>query len=157
MTRFHDLQVRQARFVAGLGDDQLAFIERGLVRRALVRAVAIALPLKFRKSVGGDIDGVLELRFIDPRGGAADRVQLVMRNGRCRGSRGGSARPDATATMRLADLVRLGAGAADGGWLAHDGRVVLSGDPFLFVRFPSAFGLRTRPLYAVPRGPNLRD
>lgn len=114
------------------------------------------LPLKFRKSIGGDIDGVLELRFADPAGGPSDRIQLTMRDGRCRGRRDGTARPDATATMRIADLVRLATASVDAGWLLHDRRVTLAGDPFLFVRFPAAFGLHTRPLYAVPRGLVLR-
>lgn len=156
MRLVHDLQVRQARWVHGLSDQQLGFVERGPVRWLLMRALPVVLPLKFKKSVGGDIDGVLELRFIDPAGGEPDRIQLVMRTGKCRGVRNGSARADATALMHVPDLVRLAAGAVDAGWLAHDGRVTVSGDPFLFVRFPAAFGLRTRPLYAVPRGPSLR-
>lgn len=153
--RVHDLQVRQARYVAGLSDAQLGVIERGPLRAVLLRAIAVVLPLKFKRSVGGDIDGVLELRFVRP-GGEPDRLQLVMRKGRCRARRNGSARPDAVALLHLSDLARLAAGSVEAGWLANDGRVVLSGDPFLFVRFPAAFGLRTRPLYAEHRGPALR-
>lgn len=152
----HTLQVKQAKFVASLTDEQLALFERGVLRRVIVRAIPLALPLKFRKSVGGDIDGVLELRFVDPDGGPPDRVQLIMRSGRCHGSRNGTARPDATATMHITDLVRLATASVDAGWLLHDRRVTLTGDPFLFVRFPAAFGLHTRPLYAVPRGLVLR-
>lgn len=152
----HTVQVAQARFVARLTDQQLARFERGLPRRLLLEVIPLVLPLKFRKSIGGDIDGVLELRFIDPDGGPPDRIQLIMDSGRCRGSRNGTARTDATATMRLADLIRLATASVDAGWLLHDGRVTLTGDPFLFVRFPAAFGLHTRPLYAVPRGLVLR-
>lgn len=152
----HTLQLKQAKFVAGLTDDQLAWIARGAPRWLIVRAIPIVLPLKFRKSVGGDIDGVLELRFVDPDGGPPDRIQLSMRGGRCRGSRNGTSRPDATATMHVTDLIRLAVASVDAGWLMHDRRVTLTGDVFLFVRFPSAFGLHTRPLYAKPRGLALR-
>ncbi|HET7690795.1 MAG TPA: hypothetical protein VFK41_10470 [Nocardioidaceae bacterium] len=154
--RIHALQLAQAKRVAGMTDEQLAWVEQGVARRGILRTIGLALPLKFKKSVGGDIDGVLELQFVDPLGGAPDRIQLVMRRGRCRARRNGTARPDATALMHLSDLVRLGVGAVEAGWLANDGRVVLSGDPFLFVRFPAAFGLRTRPLYAEHRGPTLQ-
>lgn len=154
--RIHALQLKQAKHVAEMSDEQLAWVEKGLARRAFLQGVQRGLPRKFKKSVGGDIDGVLELRFVDPAGGEPDRIQLVMRRGRCRARRNGTARPDATALMHLSDLVRLATGSVEAGWLANDGRVVLSGDPFLFVRFPAAFGLRTRPLYAVHRGPTLR-
>lgn len=157
MSILHDLAVRRAKYVAGLSDEQLGFLERGALRWVLVRAIPIAFPLKFKKSVGGDIDGVLELRLIDPRGGEPDRIQLAMKNGRCRGRRNGTARPDATATMHISDLIRLAVACVEAGWLTNDGRVTLSGDPFLFVRFPAAFGLHTRPLYAERRGPQLRS
>ena len=156
MSRLHDLNVRVARHVAGMSDENLDFVQRGIVRRIFLSALAMGLPRKFKRRVGGDIEGVLELRFVDPDGGEPDRIQLAMRKGRCRAKRDGVERPDATATMHLTDLVRLATGSVEAGWLAHDGRVVLTGDPFLFVRFPSAFGLRTRPLYADHRGPTLR-
>lgn len=156
MSLGHDLAVRRAKYVAGLSDEQLGVFERGPMRWLLVRAIPVVFPLKFRKDVAGDINGVLELSLIDPRGGTPDRIQLVMKNGRCRGTRKPTLRPDSTATMHIADLVRLGAACVEAGWLTNDGRVLLSGDPFLFVRFPAAFGLHTRPLYAEPRGPKLR-
>jgi len=155
MSFIHDLQVRRAKYVAGLSDEQLSLFERGALRWVLVRAIPLVFPLKFRKSVGRDIDGVLELRLINPDGSEPDRIQLAMKNGRCRGNRSGKHRPDATATMHISDLVRLAAACVEAGWLANDGRVLLSGDPFLFVRFPAAFGLHTRPLYAEHRGPTL--
>lgn len=146
------VQTRQARFVAGLSDEQLgAVFERGPVRKVLIAAMVVALPRKFQRSIGGDIDGVIELRFANPAGGDPDRLQVTIRNGRCKVRRGGDARPDATATMRIVDLIRLAAASADAGWMMHDGKIKLSGDPMLFVRFPSTFGLPTRPLYAEPR------
>ena len=147
------VKTRQAHYVAGLSDDQLAAVfERRLVRKVLVRAMVLALPRKFQKSIGGDVDGVIELRLADPAGGEPDRIQVTIRNGRCHTRRGGDARPDATATMRIVDLIRLAAAAADAGWLMHDGKITLSGDPMLFIRFPAMFGLPTRPLYAESRG-----
>ncbi len=156
MNFVHDLQVRQAKYVAGLSDTQLSRFERGPIRWVFVQAITRLLPRKFSKSVGKDIAGVLEFRLVDPAGGEPDRIQLVMKNGRCRGVRNGALRPDATATVHIADLVRLGASCVDAGWLVADGRVVVTGDPFLFISFPGAFGIRTRPLYSEYRGPNLR-
>lgn len=150
-----ELAVRRAKYVAGLSDDQLSWCERGLTRRLLIGGMVLALPRKFQRAKASDIDGVIELRFADASGGEPDRLQVTMRHGRCTVRRGGLAWPDSVATMRIVDLVRLAAGSADAGWLVHDGRITLSGDAFLFVRFPSAFGLPTRPVYAEPRGPNL--
>jgi hypothetical protein len=146
-----NLALRRARFVAGLSDEQLSRFERGPARRVIVRAAALALPRKFKNDIGRDIDGVLELRFAQPDGGAPDRIQLVMRHGRCRATVGGTARPDAAATIRIPDLFRLAAACVDAGWLVADGRVTVSGDPFLFIRFPAAFGLPTRPVYVAQK------
>jgi hypothetical protein len=151
----HQLAVKQAEFVAGLSDDQLGWLERGLPRKVIIGSLVYALPRKFVRAVAGDIDGVIELRFVDPAGKAPDQIQFTIRNGKCTATRNGTARPDSIATMHISDLIRMGTGSVEAGWLMHDKRITLSGDPFLFVRFPSSFGLRTVPLYTVHRAPVL--
>jgi hypothetical protein len=151
----HQLAVRQAKYVAGRSDDQLGWLERGLFRKCIIAGLVHALPRKFVRKVGGDIDGVLEFRLVGRNDGPPDQVQFTIRGGTCRAKRNGTAYPDSTVTMHISDLIRLAAGSVEPGWLMHDRRITLSGDPFLFVRFPSTFGLRTVPLYAVHRAPVL--
>ena len=77
----------------------------------------------------------------DPRGGDPDRLALVISDGTCTVVPGPALDPGAIATVGAADLVLLASGGA--GWpaLLSAGRLELSGDPFLGLRFPKLFGL----------------
>jgi hypothetical protein len=77
----------------------------------------------------------------DPRGGDPRRFELRVADGRCEVTAGPARAPGATATLGADDLIRLASGAA--GWpeLLSSGRLELSGDPFLALRFPALFRL----------------
>jgi hypothetical protein len=62
-------------------------------------------------------------------------------DGRMRIRPGAPQQPVVTASLDLRDLIRLGIGAA--GWpeLLSSGRLQLSGDPFVALRFPALFRL----------------
>jgi hypothetical protein len=142
---------RLARIVAGLSDDQLAPLERGPLRRLVIATLPLSLRLLFRRRRAHDVDGVIELRLLDPAGGDPDCVAVAVRHGRCAARGRPAPRPTATLTVGIGDLVRMATGAVSSPSLVQAGRLRLMGDVFLVMRFPSLFGLPTRPL-VPPRG-----
>ncbi|MFL5829234.1 MAG: SCP2 sterol-binding domain-containing protein [Solirubrobacteraceae bacterium] len=93
-----------------------------------------------RRSARG-LTATLELRIrVLPRRRGTP-VSLLIDDGRLRIRPGAAAAPGATATVALTDLLRLGVGAAAWPQLMANGRLTLSGDPFLALRFPSLFRL----------------
>jgi SCP-2 sterol transfer family len=117
-----------------------------------------------RRSARG-LSATLELRVrVLPRRRGVP-VSLLIDDGRLRIRPGPPAAPGATATIGLSDLLRLAVGAAAWPQLMASGRLTLTGDPFLALRFPSLFRLGlgasasgwlrpTRKLLpARPRGP----
>src|ERR1700752_3620329 len=139
---------RQAKYVATLTDDQLGRFERGLARSAIITSMAYALPLKFKPAVAGDLDCVMELRFVDPAGAGPDILQINIADGGVDIARSADTKPDVTVTLRIADLIRIAAGSVEPGWLIHDRRITMTGDAYLFFRFPALFGLPAKPRYA---------
>lgn len=137
-------QQRVIRVLAGLSDARIARLERGLPRRALLWLVAIALPLRFNPAEAGDLSATLQLRLRHPDGGEPDPVAIVIANGRCRVRRHAAAKPDASCTAGIGDLIRLATGAAKPHILWLSGDLVTSGDTDLFLRFPTLFGGRRR-------------
>ncbi len=115
-----------------------------LLHWLVVQGAWALIPHRFDRASAGDLDAAFELRIL--RSGAAgawSALSLVIAGGRCVVRRGSDARATATATLAPADLLRLGAGAV--GWpaLMASGRLELSGDPFLALRFPALFRLPT--------------
>ncbi|HUO73122.1 MAG TPA: SCP2 sterol-binding domain-containing protein [Solirubrobacteraceae bacterium] len=93
-----------------------------------------------RRSARG-LTATLELRVrVLPRRRGTP-VTLQIEDGRLRIRPGAAPSAGATATVGLADLVRLGAGTAAWPQLMSNGRLELSGDPFLALRFPTLFRL----------------
>ena len=88
-----------------------------------------------------DLDATFELRVRDPRGAEPDRFELRVLEGRCQVRSGAARDPGAVATLGADDMIRLASGAV--GWpaLLANGRLELSGDPFLALRFPMLFRL----------------
>lgn len=149
------LQRANAHVIAGPAGALLVLIERGPLRRALLAVLPRVLPRLFRtestRVLGGEpLSGVLELKLRNPSGAAADPFGIAFDGDGCRVSRGCRVRPDASVTISLADMVRLGSGAVDPGkFLAGGigaGRIGLVGDPFLMLAFPNLFGLANRKL-----------
>jgi hypothetical protein len=96
----------------------------------------------FDASRAQDLDATLELRVRFSRARRPMPFTLRVETGRCRLRPGPATNPGATATIAAGDLGRLAIGTV--GWpaLLASGRLELSGDPFLALRFPMLFRLR---------------
>lgn len=138
---------RVARAVAARTDEQLRVVGRGPVRRAVLWTIMRVLPTRIDRAAARELDAVIEFR-IRPPGGATgavpDRYELVVDHGRCRVRHRPSERASVTLTLGGSDLVRLATGAASWPQLLGDGRLQLSGDPFLALRFPMLFRLPSK-------------
>ena len=110
-----------------------------MIRWLIARAVAVAIPLWFDAGKADGIDATIELRL----GIRGRLVFLALRiaDRRCVVTPGPAPEAGATATIALADLIRLV--IRDTGWpqLLSRGRFQLAGDPFLALRLPTLFRL----------------
>jgi hypothetical protein len=138
-----------ARAVARLGDRTL---ERAPLGPLFVAGLPLALRAGFRPQYAVDFDGspfdaTIQLTVV--RGnGRRDSFDIVLRERRCRvhRHRPGARPPAGTLTIGLADLIRMATAAADPTVLAGEGRVEITGDTFLLVRFPAMFSQPTKGL-----------
>lgn len=114
-----------------------------------LRGLPVVLRRKFRRKnavvEGEDLTALIEME-IRCDGGNAVALAISVHQRRCTIRKFPAEEADATMSLRLADLIRMVSGAVDGPMLMADGRMEVSGDPFLLARFPGLFGLRTRPL-----------
>jgi SCP-2 sterol transfer family len=145
--RKRGLQVALARFVARQPDRRLELLAGPVV----VWAMPFVLRAGFRPEYAvdfdrTDIDGCILINLVGDRGGRRDQFEITLDRRRCRvrRRRPGGRRPDATLTVRLADLLRMLATVTDPPRLASEGRLAMTGDTFLLVRFPAMFGQPTR-------------
>jgi hypothetical protein len=147
--RKRGLQVAVARFVARQPDRRLELLAGPIVLWML----PFVLRARFRPAYAidfdqTDIDASILVKLMRDRGRRCDQFEVTIARRRCRVRRHRceGARSDATLTVRLADLLRMLVAATDPGGLASDGRVAVTGDTFLVVRFPAMFGQPTRSL-----------
>jgi SCP-2 sterol transfer family len=96
-----------------------------------------------RQSARG-LTATLELRVRVLRRRSGTPLTLQIDDGRLRIRPGAPESAGASATVALTDLLRLGVGAVAWPQLLSSGRLELSGDPFLALRFPSLFRLPAR-------------
>ncbi len=113
-------------------------------------AIARTIPLRFDGSRANGLTAAFELRVRERPGREPLRFTLDVADGVCRVSRGADGSAGAVATVGLADLIRMTAGLV--GWpkLMSTGRLELSGDPFLALRFPLLFRLPAEPRVTRP-------
>lgn len=143
---FRSAAERWARFVLRCSDEKL---ERHIASRMFLRGLPFALQRKFRGKdavvEGEDVTALIEMEI---RHGEDARVPLAIsiHRRRCTIRKMPVSNPDVAMSLRLADLIRMVSGAVDGPMLMAEGRMKVSGDPFLLARFPGLFGLRTRSL-----------
>jgi hypothetical protein len=105
------------------------------------RVMEVAIPMRFDAARARGLSATFELRVRRLPHRTPVPLTLEIADGRCR-VRGGPARgPGAVATMSIADMVRLVVGRVGWPQLMSSGRLELSGDPFLALRFPSLFRL----------------
>ena len=79
-------------------------------------------------------------------------IGLHVDRGRVRVSRGAPQDPGATVTVQMRDLARLASGSVGWPQLLAAGRLELTGDPFLALRFPGLFRLPSAPRRRGSRG-----
>lgn len=105
-------------------------------RRAVLAFIPAGVGRRFDPGAAAGLDATFELR-VD---GQAFAVRITEQ--RCVVTPGPATDPGATVIVGGDDLIRLASGAAAWPALLSCGRMELSGDPFLALRFPSLFGLR---------------
>ncbi len=112
---------------------------RPLSRRVILRLLPRAVERRFDPANAGALAAEFELRVRAPGGAAPARFSVAIADGRCRVRPGPARSPGATVELTAGDVIRLASGAA--GWpeMLSSGRLELSGDPFLALRFPSLF------------------
>ena len=144
------LHAALARSVARLTSRQL---ERPPIGPIVIWTLPLALRAQFRSDYavdfdGNEIDATILLNVLRDGGRRRDQFEVVIERRRCRVRRhpGGGRRPDGTLTVALADLLRMSAAAADPLMLVGQGRIAITGDTFLVVRFPAMFRQPTRPV-----------
>jgi hypothetical protein len=110
-----------------------------VIRWALARVLAVAIPLRFDPDQAAGIDATLELR-VGIRGRLAV-LTIAVADCRCVVRPGPSPQAAAAATVGLSNLIRMVIG--DVGWpqLLSRGSLQFSGDPFLALRVPALFRL----------------
>lgn len=111
-----------------------------LSRRAILRAVPLGLERRFDAAAAGDLEAVLELRITDSERKRGARFAIIVAGGRCEVRRRPAPDAGAQVSIPALDAVRLLAGAEPWPALLADGRLTLSGEPFLALRFPTLFG-----------------
>lgn len=101
--------------------------------------------ISFERAHAQDLRATFELRVRPLRGCEPWCFAVYVEGGRCWLRPRAPADPDASATISLADLLRLAVGSE--GWpaLLSGGRLELAGDPFLALRLPMLFRLPLGP------------
>jgi hypothetical protein len=112
---------------------------------ALLHVVEKTIPRLFDPAAADDLDETFELRIRNPRRPEPDRFSLTIARRCCVVSPGPAPSARAGVTVGADDLVRLVSGEV--GWpeLLSSGRLELTGDPFLGLRFPRLFALPSEP------------
>jgi len=111
-----------------------------LSRRAILRAVPLGLERRFDPVAAGDLEAVLELRVTDSEATRGARFAIIVAGGRCQVQRRPAPEAGAQMSIPAFDAVRLLAGTEQWPALLAAGRLSLSGEPFLALRFPTLFG-----------------
>lgn len=139
MTRTRAQQLLRA------GGERLARLdERPAAHAAVLAALRVLIPRQFDARYGADLEAVFELRVRDPQGGRPTPLSLEISGGQCLVKPGPASSPGAVATIGADDMIRLASGTAAWPDLLSAGRLKMSGDPFLALRFPLLFGLPVR-------------
>ena len=127
------------------GGERVAGFDRSRVAHAaIVRAIPVVIPRRFDAAAATGLSAVFELRIRDPDGRDPARFELSVSPVGCVVRPGAARAPGATATLGADDLIRLASGAAGWPHLLESGRLQLTGDPFLAIRFPLLFRLPAR-------------
>ncbi len=114
---------------------------RPVTHKLILKAIPRAVEMRFDPASAVGLDATFELRIRDPGGGAPTPFALRISDGRLEVRPGPAASPGAVATTSAGELIRLISGSVGWPHLMASGRLELSGDPFLALRFPLLFQL----------------
>jgi hypothetical protein len=118
----------------------LAARDRGRIgHRIILAALPRAIARRCDGGAAGDLDATLELAIRHDSRAAS--YALVIAGARCTVRSGAPARAHAGARIGADDLILLTGGVVTWPQLLSSGRLELSGDPFLALRFASLFRL----------------
>ena len=106
--------------------------------RGLTRVLPALLARRFDPGAATGLDAAFELRV------GTTPIAIDVSGGRCQVRRGESQQAGARLELSPRDLVSLALGSASWPQLLSAGRLRMSGDPFLALRFPPLFRLRSR-------------
>ena len=117
------------------------FDRRPVPHKLILKAIPRAIEMRFDPASADGLDAMFELRIRDPGGGAPTPFALRVTGGRCEVRPGSGTAAGAVATIGAGELIRLVSGSVGWPQLLATGRLELSGDPFLALRFPMLFQL----------------
>ena len=118
----------------------LARRDRGRLTHALIlAALPRAIARRFDAAAAQDLDATLELTI--RHGSRPASYALAIAGNCCSVSLGAPAKANARAEIGAGDLILLAGGAVTWPQLLSSGRLTLTGDPFLALRFASLFRL----------------
>ncbi len=124
------------------GGERVAVLSgHGLAHAAAVRAIQVGLPSRFDPQRAGDLKATLELRVRRPGGDEVTALALRISGGQLAVSSGPAPEAGAAVELGADDIVRLVTGTVGWPQLVSSGRMEMTGDPFLALRFPSLFRL----------------
>jgi hypothetical protein len=132
----------RARRALSRGGARIASLDQSATAHwVIVQSIRRAIPRRLDAAAARGLEATFELRVRKPAGGEPERFALRISDGACTATPGPAADAGAVATLGADDIVRLASGSV--GWpeLLSDGRLELSGDPFLALRFPTLFRL----------------
>jgi hypothetical protein len=127
--------------VRGGGDHVAALSTSGPGYAVALRSIQAALPRRFDPAQARDLEATLELRVRKPGGDGFTPIALRIAGGELSVSRGPAQEAGAAAEIGADDVIRLAAGVVGWPQLISSGRMEMSGDPFLALRFPGLFRL----------------
>jgi SCP-2 sterol transfer family len=135
-----------AKEVLRVGGKRVARLDRRpRSRRLLLHAIPRAIPRWFDSGSAQDLSATFELVIRERGAGELERFAISIAEQRCAVTRGAAVEAGARVEIGAEDMILLASGSV--GWpeLLSSGRLVLSGDPFLALRFPTLFRLPVDP------------
>jgi hypothetical protein len=122
------------------GEKAAVLSARRPVHGLALRTIEAALPRRFDPEQARDLDATLELRVRNPSGGSTP-LSLRIQRGELHVQPGPAREAGAAAELGADDMIRLVSGSVGWPHLISTGRMLLTGDPFLALRFPALFRL----------------
>jgi hypothetical protein len=133
---------RARAMIARAGERLGELAEHPVAHRLVARSLPAVLARRFDPSRARHLEATFELRLRGPR---PARFAITIGSGRCRIVPGDAPGAGAAVELGADDALALISGAC--GWpeLLANGRLTMSGDPFLALRFPMVFALPSDP------------